>query len=82
MGRACPLPPFADNSNGSALLRFPSHVLRFLVMSQGTGFSHRHSSIFAAVRPAPQRPAVFSGRFANGHSLISNGLNFLEQLDA
>ena len=42
-----------------------------------TGFSHRHSAIFGAVSPAPQRPAFFSGRFANGHSLISSGLSFL-----
>src|SRR5215831_13295759 len=32
---------------------------------------------FADVRPAPQRPAFFSGKFANGHSLISSGLIFL-----
>lgn len=41
------------------------------------GLSHRHSTIFAAVRPAPQRPAVFSGKFAKGHSLISSGFIFL-----
>src|SRR5579871_4039740 len=41
------------------------------------GVSHRHSTIFPAVRPSPQRPAFFSGRFSNGHSLISNGLIFL-----
>jgi hypothetical protein len=38
--------------------------------------SHRHSSIFAPVRPAPHRPAFFSGRFANRHSLMCCGLNF------
>jgi len=42
-----------------------------------TGFSHRHSAIFAAVNPAPQRPAFFSGKFANGHSLTCSGLIFL-----
>ena len=42
------------------------------------GLSHRHSTIFAAVRPSPQRPALFSGRFAKGHSLISSGFNLLE----
>jgi len=42
-----------------------------------SGFSHRHSDIFAAVRPAPQRPAFFSGRFANGQTPISSGLIFL-----
>ena len=31
------------------------------------GFNHRHSAIFAAVRPAPHLPAFFSGRFAKGH---------------
>ena len=42
-----------------------------------TGRSHRHSLIFAAVNPAPQRPAFFSGRLAKGHSLTSRGLIFL-----
>jgi hypothetical protein len=42
-----------------------------------TGFSHRHSTILAAVSPAPQRPAFFSGRLAKGHSLISSGLILL-----
>jgi hypothetical protein len=42
-----------------------------------TGFSHLHSAIFAAGKPAPYRPAFFSGRFANGHSLISSGFSFL-----
>jgi hypothetical protein len=46
-----------------------------------TGFSHRHSSIFAAVSPAPQRPAFFSGRLANGQSAIS-GLQLFKQLHA
>jgi hypothetical protein len=48
------------------------------------GLSHRHSTIFAAVRPAPQRPAFFSGKFAKGHSFISSGLSFLNSsaLDA
>jgi hypothetical protein len=41
------------------------------------GFSHRHSSIFAAVNPAPQRPAFFSGRLENGQSVISKGFSFL-----
>jgi hypothetical protein len=35
-----------------------------------TGFSHRHSFIFAAVSPWPQRPLLFSGRLAKGHSDI------------
>jgi hypothetical protein len=38
---------------------------------------HRQSAIFAAVRPAPQRPLFFSGRFANGQALISSGFSFL-----
>jgi hypothetical protein len=29
--------------------------------------NHRHSFIFAAVRPCPQRPPRASGRLANGH---------------
>ncbi len=41
--------------------------------------THRHSSIFAAVRPAPQRPDGFCGRFAKGHSLISNGFSLITQ---
>jgi hypothetical protein len=32
--------------------------------------SHRHSAIFAAVNPAPHRPAFFSGKFANGTPLF------------
>src|SRR5919109_5241314 len=42
-----------------------------------TGFSHWHSAIFAFVSPCPHRPVLASGRFANGHSLISSPLNFL-----
>jgi hypothetical protein len=38
-----------------------------------TGLSHRQSTILAAVSPTRQRPAFFSGRFANG---VSSGLNF------
>jgi hypothetical protein len=30
----------------------------------------------AAVKPTPQRPAFFSGKFAKEHSFISSGLNF------
>ena len=41
-----------------------------------TGLNHRHSAIFAAVSPAPQRPAFFSGSFTNGHFFVSRGLNF------
>jgi hypothetical protein len=40
-------------------------------------FSEIHSAIVAAVRPAPHRPAFFSGRLAKGHSLISSGFIFL-----
>ena len=43
-----------------------------------SGFNHRHSAIFAAVRPAPHRPAFFSGRFAKGHPKISSGFSFLK----
>src|SRR5215469_13452507 len=50
--------------------------LHQLELHDSRGSSHRHSSIFAAVSPTPQRPA-FSGRFANGHLLVSSGLNFL-----
>jgi hypothetical protein len=42
------------------------------------GFSHRHSAILAAVRPAPHFPAFFSGRFAKGHPEISSSLSFLK----
>ena len=41
-----------------------------------TGFSHRQSFIFAAVNLAPHRPLFASGRFANGHSLVSSFRNF------
>src|ERR1700688_1120265 len=55
-----------------------------LELPDDCGLSHRHSTIFAAARPAPQRPAFFSGKFAKGHSLISSGLIFLNNsaLDA
>jgi hypothetical protein len=38
-----------------------------------TGFSQRQSTIFFAVRPAPQRPAFASGGFANGHAATARG---------
>ena len=41
-----------------------------------TGLSQRHSGIFAAVSPAPQRPVFFSGGFANGHSPVSAGIKY------
>jgi len=52
-------------------------LLYKLELPTSTGLSQWHSAIFAAVRPAPQRPAFCSGRFAKGHSLISSGLSFL-----
>src|SRR5215831_17600841 len=41
--------------------------------SEGT--NQRQSRIFSAVSPAPERPDLFSGIFAKGHSLVSRGLN-------
>jgi len=38
-----------------------------------TGCSQRQSCIFAAVSPAPHLPLLASGRFANGHCLVSSG---------
>jgi len=40
-----------------------------------TGWSQRHSFIFSAVRPCPQRPPHGSGRLEKGHSWISSGWN-------
>ena len=39
--------------------------------------NQRQSFIFAAVRPAPHRPLVASGKFTNGHSLLAKPRNFL-----
>jgi hypothetical protein len=33
-----------------------------------TGFTQRHSFIFAAVNPSPHLPDRDSGKFANGHT--------------
>jgi hypothetical protein len=41
-----------------------------------TGLSQRHSAIFAAVNPCPQRPLIVSGRFANGHFAVSRPRNY------
>ena len=61
------------------LLETLSHLRRFYYDTaiSSNPIRHQQSSIFAAVRPAPQRPAFFSGRFVNGHSSISTGLSFL-----
>jgi hypothetical protein len=44
-------------------------------LADGLGLQ-THSFIFAAVSPCPHRLAVASGKFANGHSLITSPFRF------
>jgi hypothetical protein len=40
-----------------------------------SGFHPTHSFIFSKCEPLPQRPAVVSGRFAQGRRSVANGLS-------
>ncbi len=55
----------------------PASTRQIRIAPRVPAWSQRHSFIFAAVNPCPQRPPCFSGKLPKGQSAISSGFSFL-----
>ena len=54
----------------------PSVHSAYSICAVNRGLSHRHSAIFSAVSPSPQRPLSRCGKFEKGQFGVSGPWNF------